>query len=63
MADFKQGAAESGFGRRKLIRNTLIGAMAMVPLAGVVLLRDLGPLPEKKLRHTVWAQGQDADQP
>jgi len=51
---FKTGAAESGFGRRKMIRNTLIGSMALVPLSGVVLLRDLGPLPEKKLLHTGW---------
>ncbi|OKI27753.1 ubiquinol-cytochrome C reductase [Streptomyces sp. CB03911] len=51
---FRTGAAESGFGRRKMIRNTLIGSMALVPLSGVVLLRDLGPLPEKKLQHTGW---------
>ncbi|GAA4081737.1 MULTISPECIES: ubiquinol-cytochrome c reductase iron-sulfur subunit [Streptomyces] len=57
LADFKQGAAESGFGRRKLIRNTMFGALAMVPLSGVVLLRDLGTLPEKKLRHTMWSKG------
>ncbi|MEU5895662.1 MULTISPECIES: Rieske 2Fe-2S domain-containing protein [Streptomyces] len=57
MADFKQGAEESGFGRRKLIRNTMFGALALVPLSGVVLLRDLGPLPEDKLRHTKWAKG------
>ncbi|AVZ72561.1 ubiquinol-cytochrome C reductase [Streptomyces lunaelactis] len=57
MADFAAGAEESGFGRRKLIRNTMFGALAMVPLAGVVLLRDLGPLPEKKLRSTLWAKG------
>ncbi|MEW2394235.1 Rieske 2Fe-2S domain-containing protein [Streptomyces venezuelae] len=57
MEDFKQGAAESGFGRRKLIRNTMFGALALVPLSGVVLLRDLGPLPEDKLRHTKWAKG------
>ncbi|GHA83533.1 Rieske 2Fe-2S domain-containing protein [Streptomyces termitum] len=57
MADFAQGAAESGMGRRKLIRNTLFGALALVPLSGVVLLRDLGPLPEKKLRTTLWAKG------
>lgn len=55
--DFRTGAAESGFGRRKLIRNTLIGAMALVPLSAVVLFRDLGPLPEKKLFNTDWAQG------
>ncbi|MFI8366282.1 Rieske 2Fe-2S domain-containing protein [Streptomyces sp. NPDC085466] len=57
MADFAAGAAESGMGRRKLIRNTLFGALAMVPLSGIVLLRDMGPLPEKKLRSTLWAKG------
>ncbi|MFC9705533.1 Rieske 2Fe-2S domain-containing protein [Streptomyces sp. NPDC056943] len=57
MADFAAGAAESGFGRRKLIRNTMFGALALVPLSGVMLLRDMGPLPEKKLRVTKWARG------
>jgi ubiquinol-cytochrome c reductase iron-sulfur subunit len=57
MADFAAGAEESGFGRRKLIRTTMFGALALVPLSGVVLLRDLGPLPEKKLRSTLWAKG------
>ncbi|MFF3403067.1 Rieske 2Fe-2S domain-containing protein [Streptomyces sp. NPDC002659] len=57
MADFAEGAKESGFGRRKLIRNTMFGALAMVPLSGLVLLRDLGPLPEKKLRTTMWEKG------
>ncbi|MEV7086637.1 Rieske 2Fe-2S domain-containing protein [Streptomyces sp. NPDC093085] len=57
LADFAQGAAESGIGRRKLIRNTMFGALALVPLSGVVLLRDLGPLPENKLRSTLWAKG------
>ncbi|MGW2086450.1 cytochrome bc1 complex Rieske iron-sulfur subunit [Streptomyces sp. NPDC001880] len=57
LADFAAGAEESAFGRRKLIRNTMFGALALVPLSGVVLLRDLGPLPEKKLRTTLWAKG------
>ncbi|MFI2348953.1 Rieske 2Fe-2S domain-containing protein [Streptomyces sp. NPDC019443] len=57
MTDFAAGAEESGFGRRKLIRTTMFGALALVPLSGVVLLRDLGPLPEKKLRSTLWAKG------
>lgn len=57
MADFADGARESAIGRRKLIRNTMFGALALVPLSGVVLLRDLGPLPEKKLRVTLWAKG------
>ncbi|OKJ10165.1 ubiquinol-cytochrome C reductase [Kitasatospora sp. CB01950] len=58
---FKTGAAESGFGRRKMIRNTLIGSMALVPLSGVVLLRDLGPLPEDKLLHTGWAEAKPSE--
>ncbi|WNZ12253.1 Rieske 2Fe-2S domain-containing protein [Streptomyces sp. 11x1] len=57
LADFKQGAKESALGRRKLIRNTMFGALALFPLSGVVLLRDLGPLPGTKLRHTQWAKG------
>ncbi|MEV0169625.1 Rieske 2Fe-2S domain-containing protein [Streptomyces sp. NPDC050803] len=57
LADFADGAKESALGRRKLIRNTMFGALALFPLSGVVLLRDLGPLPEDKLRHTLWAKG------
>ncbi|TLS41298.1 Rieske (2Fe-2S) protein [Streptomyces montanus] len=57
MDDFRQGAKESALGRRKLIRNTMFGALTLVPLSGVVLLRDLGPLPEDKLRHTLWRKG------
>ncbi|MEV4328998.1 Rieske 2Fe-2S domain-containing protein [Streptomyces sp. NPDC049597] len=57
LSDFADGARESAIGRRKLIRNTMFGALAMVPLSGVVLLRELGPLPEDKLRHTLWAKG------
>ncbi|MFJ9668353.1 Rieske 2Fe-2S domain-containing protein [Streptomyces sp. NPDC101219] len=57
MDDFRQGAKESDLGRRKLIRNTMFGALALFPLSGVVLLRDLGPLPEDKLRHTAWSKG------
>ena len=57
LADFTAGAKESALGRRKLIRNTMFGALALVPLSGVVLLRDLGPLPGTKLRHTMWAKG------
>ncbi|MCK1796304.1 Rieske (2Fe-2S) protein [Streptomyces sp. XM4193] len=57
LEEFAQGAADSGLGRRKLIRNTMIGALALVPLSGVVLLRDLGPLPEDKLRRTMWKKG------
>ncbi|UGQ09981.1 Rieske (2Fe-2S) protein [Yinghuangia sp. ASG 101] len=54
--EFQQGASDSSIGRRPLIRRTMIGAMALVPLSGVVLLRDLGPLPGTKLRHTFWGE-------
>jgi ubiquinol-cytochrome c reductase iron-sulfur subunit len=57
LADFRQGAQESALGRRKLIRNTMLGALTLVPLSGLVLLRDLGPLPGTKLRHTMWKKG------
>ncbi len=53
----KEGAAESGLGRRPLIRNSLIGALALVPLPAVVLLRDTGPLPGDNLSTTVWRAG------
>jgi ubiquinol-cytochrome c reductase iron-sulfur subunit len=55
--DFKTGTKESAIGRRKLIRNTMLGALTLVPLSGIVLLRDLGPLPGTKLRHTMWKKG------
>jgi len=51
---FRQGSEESGFGRRTLVRNSLLGALAMLGLPAVVALRDLGPLPGDKLEHTVW---------
>ncbi|MEV7614673.1 Rieske 2Fe-2S domain-containing protein [Streptomyces sp. NPDC089799] len=57
LQDFADGAEESVIGRRPLIRNTMLGALALVPLSGLMLLRDLGPLPEDKLRKTVWAKG------
>ncbi|MBT2383278.1 ubiquinol-cytochrome c reductase iron-sulfur subunit [Streptomyces sp. ISL-11] len=57
MADFRDGAEESAIGRRPLIRRTMFGALALLPLSGVVLLRDLGPLPGTKLRKTAWSEG------
>jgi len=54
---FNEGAAESGFGRRKLIRRSLLGAMGLLGLPAIVLLRDLGPLPGRSLYNTIWAKG------
>jgi ubiquinol-cytochrome c reductase iron-sulfur subunit len=45
---------ESGFTRRKLIRRSLYGALALFPIPGLVLFRDLGPNPSDKLKHTMW---------
>jgi ubiquinol-cytochrome c reductase iron-sulfur subunit len=56
---FRLADKESGFSRRKLIRNSLIGALAAFPLPGIVLVRDLAPAadPNNLLRHTMWRQG------
>jgi ubiquinol-cytochrome c reductase iron-sulfur subunit len=54
---FEIGTADSGIGRRPLIRNTMIGALAMLGLPTIVLLRDLGPLPGRKDYYTVWRKG------
>lgn len=54
---FKRGAAESGFGEYKIIRRTLLGALALFPVPLIVLLRDLGPMPGTRLRETIWDKG------
>ncbi len=57
LAAVRAGVEESGFGRRKLIRNSLLGAVGLLGLPAIVMLRDLGPLPKSKPEHTVWAKG------
>jgi ubiquinol-cytochrome c reductase iron-sulfur subunit len=56
---FTLGNKESGFGRRSLLRNTLIGALVVTPIPAVVLFRDLAPAeePGELLRHTMWEAG------
>lgn len=56
LAALRAGLEESGIARRPLIRNTLIGSVGLLVAPAVVMLRDLGPLPGDKLRHTVWAK-------
>jgi ubiquinol-cytochrome c reductase iron-sulfur subunit len=53
----KEGSAEAGVGRRPLIRNTLLGALAIFPLPALVFFRDLGPTPGNKLNETLWQKG------
>src|SRR5690606_15383497 len=54
---------ESGIKRRPLIRNTLIGAIALAPIPAIFMFRDLersgktaGEMVEQ-LRHTMWDTG------
>ncbi|MGH6654693.1 MAG: cytochrome bc1 complex Rieske iron-sulfur subunit [Actinocrinis sp.] len=57
-AEWKQGVEDSGIKRRPLIRRTLLGAMTILPLPALWILRDLGPLPQDTLRHTAWKPGE-----
>jgi len=57
---FQQANEESGFGRRTLIRNTLIGALIAFPLPAVAMLRGLAPQnqdPVALLKETMWDKG------
>lgn len=56
---FKLGNEESGFGRRTLVRRTLIGALVVSPLPAIAMLRDLAPAqdPVALLSHTMWDKG------
>ena len=65
LAALQAGLEESGMGRRPLLRNSLIGSVALLAAPAVVLFRDLGPLPGQVvgeyagagLEHTVWTKG------
>lgn len=51
---------ESGFSRRSLVRNSLLGALIAFPLPGITLLRGLAPQdldPVTLLKHTMWDKG------
>jgi ubiquinol-cytochrome c reductase iron-sulfur subunit len=58
IAEFQQGVEDSGWKQRPLIRRTLIGAMAVLPLPALWIMRDLGPLPGNSLRYTAWQSGE-----
>lgn len=58
---FKDADNESGFTRRKMLRNSLITAVLALPLPGIVMLRDFynanNPKPVELLSHTMWDEG------
>jgi ubiquinol-cytochrome c reductase iron-sulfur subunit len=54
---FLQGVTDMGLGQRTLLRRTLLGALGVLPLPALLLLRDLGPLPHNGLIKTGWKQG------
>ena len=57
IAVFDLGAEESQITRRPIIRRSLMGAMGLLLLTPVILLRDLGPLPKGAPSRTIWAKG------
>lgn len=48
------GLQETGLPRRSLLKRSLGLSLGLLALPPLVVLRDLGPLPEKKLRTTPW---------
>ena len=53
----KLADGESGFSRRKLIRRSLYGALALFPIPALVIFGDLGPVVGDTLKHTMWKKG------
>ena len=57
---FELADKESGFSRRTLVRNSLLGALIAFPIPGITLLRSLAPQdqdPVQLLKHTLWDKG------
>jgi ubiquinol-cytochrome c reductase iron-sulfur subunit len=48
------GVQETGLPRRSLIKRSLGLSLGLLALPPIVILRDLGPLPRKSLRTTLW---------
>jgi quinol---cytochrome c reductase iron-sulfur subunit len=59
------GTEESGIARRPLIRNTLLGSLALLGLPAIVALRDLntGSMDVDQLYHTLWGATDGTDLP
>lgn len=57
VATFKERGASSALPRRSMIKRTLGLALGLVSVSPILFLRDLGPLPGKKLEETNWMTG------
>lgn len=62
LTELDKGIAESQVTRRKVLGRSLLGALGLVALPGVVLLADLGPWPTRKfisntIATTIWTEG------
>jgi len=60
IAVFEAANEESGFGRRAMIRNSLIAAVVASVIPGITLFRGLAPEgedPVELLEHTMWKKG------
>jgi ubiquinol-cytochrome c reductase iron-sulfur subunit len=53
----KMADGESGFSRRKLIRRSLYGALAVFPVPAIIIFGDLGPVVGDSLKNTMWKAG------
>jgi len=66
LAALSAGLEESGIGRRPLVRNSLLGAVGLLGVPAIIMLRDLGPtpgqvadsdVPGSGLEETIWDEG------
>lgn len=63
IAAFERGLADSGFAQRPLIRRSFLGAVALLPLPLLIILRDLYVTPKdalspaEQLSRTIWTGG------
>jgi len=53
----KAGAEAAGLGRRSLIKRTLGLSLGLAGISPLILLGDLGPLPDEKQKMTSWKKG------
>ena len=65
VAALSVGTEESGITRRPLLRNTMLGALGLMGLPAIVVLKDLntGSMDVDQLYHTLWGATDGTDLP